>query len=182
MKGCLGQTLLFAAGAVVGIIIVVAVLAVLALGPGGTAKVTAPPPIEGQPDITLTISENYLNRQLQFKMSDVSVPLLSPGQIALSIQPEGVIKVTVGIEAPIAGEQQLTIDTKVTREADKVKVTITGVSSGIIPVPRQILGALEDQLNNEIQGRINQQTSAKVSVMDVETTDHAITVKAMVEG
>ena len=174
MKGCL----FFVGGLILGFVIGILALFLFVITSFSTGKaVTIPTPVPGQADIAVTVSENYLNRQINNEMSKSNVPLLGGGKTAVNLQPNNIVTVTMEMGNPFGGNTTITIKTQVLRDGSKVQVKILEIQGGSLSLPVQINQMLEKVINDAIDIRLQSGPASDLEIMDMQSTENDITVK-----
>ncbi len=105
----------------------------LAVGQNGNAS-----PSETNPDLIVTISEDYLNRVIQADLAERNIPGVKDVNVQLMenepIEVTAVIKVGVG---PLAVEQKVGVEANVSIENDTLKVEPTTLKVGFLNLPQE---------------------------------------------
>lgn len=185
MKTCLGRLLWMLLGVVVGVLLLVGIFVVApSLGRDEPHfPRTVSPARTGQPDLTLTISEAYLNRKVaevsrqagEGAVTDVTVDL-KPGEralVSLSTQIEiaGVaLNPTVDLDIRVA-----VVDGALVYRLESIKVGRVPIARALLPGPLKAgVEAAEEEMSRATQDQFNK---AHFQPIRVTTTEQSLVLE-----
>ena len=183
MKGC--------AWVVVGIIIGAVLVVVGTMGWTLLVPWHVPPqelpPVPGEPAVTVTISESYLNHRVAQELARRDIPGLA--QVSVDVQLEGLVSILV--EGKIGlGSLELfpkgTIVTQLNSGGDGPTLSIVRLEVAGVPIPKELLPEPVQQIVDMVEAEVNAAIGTTMQrqglrIARTETTGWAITAYLVME-
>ena len=182
MKGC--------AWVVVGIIIGAVLVVVGMMGWTLLVPWHAPPlelpPVPGEPAITVTVSESYLNRRLASELAERDITGLA--QASVDVQLEGVLSILVEGRIGMGSLELFPKGTIVTQlnGGDGSTLSIVRLEVAGVPIPKELLPEPAKQVVDVVEAEVNAAIGSTMQrqglrIARTETTGWAITAYLVME-
>ncbi|MBL7183049.1 MAG: hypothetical protein ISS50_01225 [Anaerolineae bacterium] len=182
MKGCAWVVV----GVIIGAVLVVGMMGWMLLVPWHV-----PPqelsPVPGEPAITVTVSESYLNRRLALELAERNMTGLA--QATVDVQLEGVL--TIVVEGKIGlGPLELfpkgTVVTQLNSGGDGPTLSIVRLEVAGLPIPKGLLPEPAKQVVDVVEAEVNAAIGSTMQrqglrIARTETTGWAITAYLVME-
>jgi hypothetical protein len=164
---------------IVGVFLVLIV--VLAWGLLTPFKPPVTPPMEGRPDVTVTLHESFLNRTMAEAMQNGQFASLQ--DIVLDIQPQQILRVTAGLKTEVLGlavtghvdaqTQLQVVGGRPHLEILRVQVGMLSLMSDELPdFLRKVLDDLERVVDKEMES----QFGSGLVLVGITTTDDSVSL------
>ena len=183
MKGC--------AWIVLGIIIGAALLGIGIIGWTMLVPLSTPPqampPVTGEPDIAVNISESYLNRRIAQELTRHEMAGLA--QVLADVQPERLVSIVVEGKVGLGSLELFpkgTIVTQLNAGGDGPTLSVVRLEVAGVHIPKELLPGPARQIVELVEAEVNATISAAIEreglrIWRTETTERAITVELVAE-
>jgi hypothetical protein len=169
--GCIGVVLGLFGGSLLA-------LGAFQLQAGGSPLYAAPS--NAQADVSITVSVEYINSQLQPAVQQSGLAQ----KMILSFAAPNILQVATTIDTNVFGfpvSVDVTVPIRVTVQAGRIVLTVDRVDAGGVPIPQALLGSevermralAEDQFNREAQRALQ---GTGLQIVNVRMTSDTLTI------
>ncbi len=182
MKGCLGRLFWMFLGLILGIALLVGVFVLIPSLKGNETTLSRPPsPVE--PDVTLTISETYLNRKVAEVVHQSAPSAIT--NVVVDLQPGEKVLVSLSTRVKIMGvalNPTVVLDIRVAVVDGTLQYRLEDIKVGKVPISRALLPgpiksavvATEKELARSTQEQFDK---ARFRPIEITTTGQALILK-----
>lgn len=144
---------------------------------GRVERQSASEPWGSQPELTVTLSRQLLQRTIAESLRGLSLPLIELRDPLIALEPDAVLRLVVRGDTALLGGQLVTLRTRIVPAAVGVQVvTESAGMQGLGEVAGPLTAKLDQRINAVLAERLA--LAERFEVLSVDGTDEAITVTA----